>query len=161
MKEPAETCEMNEEQHGCGILLHQRPMLQKGVDFDDPMTLFFFANWVCQPDEELTDEKLVEATQEVDGDNLLFLKALVDGRPEIINVELPKGEVLTVERLREAEAEPTICVHLTDDPDSGFYLRHPERVECLAPFRDWKLYGKTAQAERQEKIRAALAQLPA
>jgi hypothetical protein len=140
---------------GCGILLHQRPMLQRVIDLSDPIGLLFFTSWLAAEDDEPDDEQLREATVEVDGQNLLFLKAIVDGRPEIINVELPAGEYLTVGRLRSADR--TICVHETDDPASGFHLRQVQDVRVLAPIRGWRLRGK---AEREAGPKAAASEAP-
>ena len=148
MTDPAATCETTGEPEGCGILLHQRPMLQKVMEFDDPVSFMFFTSWISEAGAALTDESLAEATTEVDGVNLLFLKANIDGRPEIINIEFPVGEVMTVERL--TNAEPTICVHLTNDPASGFYLRNVEQVELIAPIRNWQLHGQEAKETRSE-----------
>jgi hypothetical protein len=125
---------------GCGILLHQRPMLQRVADLSDPLSLLFLTSWLETDNAGPDDEQLREATVEVDGQNLLFLKAIVDGRPEIINIELPAGHFLTSERLRSAP--PTICVHESDDPASGFYLRHVDDVRILGAIRGWRLRGK-------------------
>ena len=121
----------------CGILLHQRPMLQNVMDFNDPLEWLFCSTWFETPDEPITDAALADATLTVNGQNLLFLKALVDGRPEIINVEFPAGETMSAARL--LGAEPKICVHLTNDPSSGFYCRDARDVRILAPIRSWRV----------------------
>jgi hypothetical protein len=126
-----------EKQAGCGILFHQRPMLQNMSDLESPVGALFFMSWILTPDEELTDASLAEATTAVNGQNLVFLKALVDGTPEIINVELPDGEHLRADMVRQAE--PVICVHYTNDPASGFYCRTISDLRILAPIRSWKL----------------------
>ncbi len=137
--EPAftERTEMVETPKGCGILLHQRPLLQNIVSADDPNGFYFFTSWVATPDEEITDQGLAEATYTIDGMNLLFLKALVDGKPEIINIELPAGEFLTAERL--LGSPKTICVHLGNDAASGFTCREAAAVEFLAPLRHLRI----------------------
>lgn len=122
---------------GCGILLHQRPMLQDVQSFDSPLSLLFFVSWLGTPDTEISDVMLRDATVQLDGKNLLFLKALVDGNPEIINIELEPDEILSAETLRKAE--PVICVHESNDPASGFYLRKVKNVKILAPIRSWQL----------------------
>jgi hypothetical protein len=127
-----------DDREGCGILFHQRPMLQEVTDVADPMGTLFFLSWVTTPDETLSDESIAAATAPLGGQNLVFLKALVDGRPEILNVELPEGEFLRADAIREAP--PVICVHYTNDPQSGFYCREVRNVKVLAPIRGWKLH---------------------
>ncbi len=128
------------EREGCGILLHQRPMLQDMLQLDHPRGWLFFESWLLTPNEPITDEGLRSATTTLDGKNLLFLKALVEGRPEIINIESEAGEFVTAETLRNANS--TICVHQSNDPASGFYLRTDLKdVRILAPIRRWTLYS--------------------
>jgi hypothetical protein len=126
-----------DEPGGCGILLHQRPMLQNVFDVTDPIGLLFFSTWFETPDEPITDASLAEATLTLKNQNLLFLKALVDGKPEILNVELPPGETLTARRLLDSDR--VICVHVTNDPSSGFYCREVQDVRILAPIRNWRV----------------------
>ncbi|MBI4615146.1 MAG: hypothetical protein HY720_16145 [Planctomycetes bacterium] len=118
-------------------MLHQRPSLQDMTRLDDPTVFYMCTSWICTPDETITDAALAESTFLLDGSNLLFLKALVDGKPEVMNVELPAGEFLTAERL--SVAPKVICVHEADDPESGFHLRQVTDLRILAPFRDWRL----------------------
>ena len=136
----------NEEAGGCGILLHQRPMLQDMFRLDDPRALLFFETWFGTPDEEITDRALQEASVTLDGKNLLFLKALVDGNPEIINIEMPEGQFLTAAEL--AAAPQVVCVHQSNDPQSGFYLREHLEVQILAPIRGWHLYSHADPSRR-------------
>ena len=129
---------MDDHGEGCGILLHQRPWLTDMFRFDDPRALLCLETWFTTPDEEITDESLADGTLTLDGRNLLFLKAVVDGRPEIINIELDQGRFLTAAEL--CAAAPTICVHRTNDPRSGFDLRTSIReVRILAVIRNWTL----------------------
>jgi hypothetical protein len=129
---------MDDQGDGCGILLHQRPWLSDLVRFEDPRALLCLETWFTTADEEVTDAALADGTVTLDGKNLLFLKALVDGRPEIINVELEEGRVLTAREL--ATAPRTICVHRSNDPDSGFDLRLDiTEVKILAVIRNWIL----------------------
>jgi hypothetical protein len=121
----------------CGILLHQRPMLQDLFNVTEPLGWLFFSTWFDVPEEPITDAALAEATLRLNGQKLWFLKALIDGRPEILNIELPDGETLTAERL--LSADKVICVHLTNDPASGFYCRSVEDVRILAPIRSWRV----------------------
>lgn len=129
----------------CGILLHQRPWLHDVFRLDDPRAFLVLETWFNTPDEDITDRSLAEATTRLDGKNLLFLKALVDGRPEVINVELDGDRLLTAAEL--LAAPPTICVHETNDPASGFHLRTDIRdVKILAPIRGWILRSHTDPA---------------
>jgi hypothetical protein len=121
----------------CGILLHQRPMLQNMLNVTDPVGWLFFSSWFSTPDEPITDGALAEAMLTVNGQRLWFLKALVDGKPEIINIEMEPDEMLTADRLLNADR--TICVHLTNDPASGFYCRSVKDVQILAPIRNWRV----------------------
>jgi hypothetical protein len=132
----------------CGILLHQRPMLQDMLNVADPVGWLFFSTWFTAPDEPITDRALAESMLTVNGQRLWFLKALIDGKPEIINVEMEPDEMLTADRLRDAE--PTICVHLTNDPASGFYCRSAKDVRILAPIRNWRVQsnGEVATGPR-------------
>jgi hypothetical protein len=133
---------MNDHGEGCGILLHQRPWLSDLVRFEDARALLCLETWFTTADEEITDAALADATVTLDGKNLLFLKALVDGRPEIINVELEEGQFLTAREL--TEARPTICVHRSNDPASGFDLRTDiKEVKILAVIRNWILRSHT------------------
>lgn len=137
------------EQAACGILFHQRPMLQDLTDVTHPMGALFFMSWLMAPEEEITDESLASATAPLSGQNILFLKALIDGNPEIINVELPQGELLRAEQLRAAQ--PVICVHYTNDPASGFYCRNVREVKILAPIRGWKLRPGSGDVHEQSE----------
>jgi hypothetical protein len=121
----------------CGILLHQRPMLQDVLNVVDPLGSLFFQTWFNTPDEPITDDALAEARLTVNGQHLWFLKALIDGQPEILNIEMPLDETLTAERLLSADR--IICVHLTNDPASGFYCREVKDVQILAPIRNWRV----------------------
>jgi hypothetical protein len=133
---------MHSEPEGCGILLHQRPWLAELTRFDDPRALLSLETWLTTKDEAITDDVLADATVTLDGKNLIFLKALVDGRPEIINIELEEGQFVT--RAELAAASNTICVHTSNDPNSGFNLRDEVKdVKILAVIRNWTLRSHT------------------
>ncbi len=117
----------------CGILLHQRPLLQNFTSQDDPKSVYLRLNWIAAPDENLSDKGLASATVAIDGMNLVFLKAAIDGKPEILIIELPKGQVLSARQL--LEAKPDVCVHVTDAADSDFKCRYDVDVQILAPLR--------------------------
>jgi hypothetical protein len=123
----------------CGILLHQRPLLQYFSRANDSKSCYFFECWNATAEEEITDQSLAEATYTIDEMNLVFLKVLIDGQPEIINVETPAGEFLTSKRL--LNSPKTICVHLSNDPDSGFSRRQVHTIKFLAPLRDLKIHS--------------------
>lgn len=119
--------------NACGILLHQRPLLKGFYREDDPKSSYLRSHWIATADEEITDASLAHATYTIDGMNLLFLKVLVDGNPEIINVEMDAGEFLTAERL--LKAPKTICLHLTNDAASDFVCRQCQDITFLASLR--------------------------
>jgi hypothetical protein len=138
---------------GRDVVLHQRPVLLHFTEADDGWSVYLRLAWAAAPDEEISDEGLAAATYAISGVNVVFLKALIDGRPEIINIELEKDEFLSAERL--AIIPSTICVYVTNDPESGFTWRTPREIKILAPLRNLRILSHAepagAGAQRRER----------
>jgi hypothetical protein len=127
---------------GRGVVLHQWPMLQHFTEADDPASAYLRVSWAAVPDEALTDEGLADATYALDEANVVFLKALVDGRPEIVTIEMGRGELLDARRL--AMRPTTICAYASDDRVGGWTERSPREIEILAPLRQLRIVSHAA-----------------